>query len=86
MIKLYLKEIPHRCGIILDAYLNIGNIYEGELCPVIYDPYKSSPGNLQPVPPSYIIKCNDGKLRKVDASFFLTSEEMRNEKLNELGI
>jgi hypothetical protein len=42
MIKLYLKEIPHRCGIILDAYLNIGNIYEGELCPVIYDPYKSS--------------------------------------------
>jgi hypothetical protein len=25
-------------------------------------------------------------LRKVDASFFLTSEEMRNEKLNELGI
>jgi hypothetical protein len=86
MIKLYLKEIPHSYGIILDAYLNIGNVYEGELCPVIYDPYKSSPGNLQPVPPSYVIKCDDGKWRKVDASFFITFEEMRNEKLNDLGI
>ena len=81
MVKLYLKEIPHRYGIILDAYLNIGNIYEGQLCPTTYDPY-----TLQPAPPSYVIKCNDGKYRKVDSNFLITFEEMRNEKLNDLGI
>jgi hypothetical protein len=81
MVKLYLKEIPHRYGIILDAYLNIGNIYEGQLCPTTYDP-----NTLQPGPPAYILKCNDGKWRKVDANFLITFEEMRNEKLNDLGI
>ena len=81
MVKLYLKEIPHRYGIILDDYLNIGNIYEGELCPTIYDPH-----TLKPASPAYVIKCNDGKWRKVDSSFFKTFEEMREDKLNELGI
>lgn len=87
-MKLYLKEINHSGGIsgtpfdiILAGCLTIGNIYDGELCPVIYDPH-----TYQPVPPSYIIKCNDGKYRKVDASFFLTLEEMRDNKLDELGI
>jgi len=81
MVKLYLKEIPHRYGIILDDYLKIGNIYDGELCPTTYDPY-----TLKPASPAYVIKCDDGKRRKVDASFFITFEEIRNEKLNELGI
>ncbi|HOB26374.1 MAG TPA: hypothetical protein PKG93_04440 [Bacilli bacterium] len=87
-MKLYLKEINHRGGIsgtpfdiILAGDLTIGSIYDCELCPTIYDPH-----TLQPVPPSYIVKCNDGKYRKVDSSFFLTLEEMRNEKLNNLGI
>ena len=80
--------MPNRGGIsgtpfdiILDDYLKIGNVYEGQLCPTMCDPY-----TLQPVSPSYIIKCNDGKWRKVDASFFLTLEEIRDNKLSELGI
>jgi hypothetical protein len=82
MIKLSLKEIPNRYDYLSIFHIrNIGNIYEGELCPTTYDPY-----TLKPASPAYVIKCDDGKLRKVDASFFITFEEMRNEKLNELGI
>ena len=81
-MKLYLKEIPgsehgYRC----EDYLKVGNIYNGELCPVITNPY-----TLQLAPPAYIIRCDDGSWRKVDASFFIELEEMRSKKLNELGI
>ena len=32
------------------------------------------------------IGCNDGKFRKVYAEYFLTQEEWREKKLNELGL
>ena len=41
--------------------LTANNWYDGELTPTIYDPQ-----TLQPAKPSYIVKCNDGKFRKVD--------------------
>ena len=87
-MKLYLKEITHLGGFdgtpfdILDVgLLTVGEIYDGEKTPVMYDP-----NTLQPVPPTYIIKCNDDKWRKVDASFFMTLEEFRSWRLNEIGI
>ncbi len=60
-------------------YLKNGGVYDGELCPITYDPY-----TLQPLPKSYIIKCDDGKYRKFEKSYFLPLEEMRNNKLNDL--
>jgi hypothetical protein len=78
MIKIYLLEQPAdlRFEVI---WLTPGKIYDGELTPVIYDPQ-----TLQPVPPSYVVICDDGKMRKVDSSFFITLEQLREEKLNQL--
>ena len=61
--------------------LTINKWYEGDLTPTIYDPQ-----TLQPVPPSYIVRCNDGKYRKVYAEYFLTIEDWREKKLKELEI
>jgi hypothetical protein len=61
--------------------LTLGETYEGELTPTIYDPQ-----TLQPASPSYVVKCNDDNFRKVDAKYFITLEELREKKLNELGI
>ena len=59
--------------------LPVNNSYEGELTPTIYNPQ-----TLQPAPPSYIVKCNDGKFRKVDGEYFLTEEEWRERQLNQI--
>jgi len=59
--------------------LPVNNWYEGELTPTIYNPQ-----TLQPAPPAYIIKCSDGKFRKVDAGHFLTQEEWRERQLNQI--
>jgi hypothetical protein len=74
MTKLYLLEQPADL-----RWITPGRIYDGELTPVIYDPQ-----TLQPVPPSYVVICDDGKMRKVDASFFITLEQLREEKLNKI--
>ena len=58
--------------------LSVNNWYEGELTPTIYNQ------NLQPVSPAYIVKCNDGKFRKVDGEYFLTQEEWRERQLNQI--
>jgi hypothetical protein len=55
--------------------------YEGDLTPTMYDP-----NTYLPVSQSYIVRCDDGKLRKFDSEFFITQEELRDKKLNELGI
>jgi len=94
-MKIYLKEITHLGGLDgtefdilvrseidkLSTVLTIGKIYEGVETATIYDPR-----TFQPIPPSYIVRCDDGELRKVDASFFMTLEEWRGYRLNELGI
>jgi hypothetical protein len=64
-----------------DECLTLNNWYEGNLTPTIYDP-----NTYLPVSPSYIVICNDGKLRKFDSELFITQEELRNKKLAELGI
>ena len=44
-------------------------------------------GNYHPwAPASYTIKCDDDNYRRVGVEYFLTLEEFREEKLNELGI
>lgn len=85
-IKLYLKGITHNGGInnlyiISEDQLIQGKIYYGVLTPEITDPI-----TLAPLPPSYIVECEDGKIMSVDASFFLTMEELRENKLIELDM
>lgn len=57
----------------------VGEIYEGDLCPVEYDPQ-----TLQPVPPSYVVRCNDGKFRKVGGEYFITLDKWREEQINKI--
>ena len=64
-----------------DRLLIMGKAYECELTPTIYDPM-----TFQPAKPSYIVKCEDGKLRKYDAEHFRSIQEAREEKLKDLGI
>jgi hypothetical protein len=59
----------------------IGKWYDGKICPVVYDPT-----TLEPVPTAYLIKCDNGYLRKVEGDCFITLEEWRETKLNELGL
>jgi hypothetical protein len=64
-----------------EELLTVGKCYDGDLVPTIYDPQ-----TLQPAPASYIVKCDDGYNRKVDALYFITLEEWRQKKLEEIGI
>jgi hypothetical protein len=41
---------------------------------------------FEPAPPSYVVKCEDGKFRKYDAEHFKDIQEVREDKLKELGI
>ena len=65
----------------VDHILIMGKMYECELTPTIYDPI-----TLKPAKPSYVVTCEDGKFRKYDADHFITLTELRETKLNELGI
>jgi hypothetical protein len=58
-----------------------GNIYEYELAPTTYDP-----NTYKLAKPSYVVKCEDGKFRKYDAEHFRDIQEVREQKLKELGI
>ena len=78
-MKIYLIKIPP-FGDDSSEFFTVGGCYDGDLVPTIYDK------NLQPLPPSYIVSCNDGYWRKVGAEYFITLEEWREIKLNELGI
>jgi hypothetical protein len=70
-----------RVGGGVDQILIMGNMYECELTPTIYDPM-----TFKPAPPAYVVKCEDGKFRKYDTEHFKDIQEVREEKLNELGI
>ena len=65
----------------VDHILIMGNIYECELTPKIYDPI-----TFQLDKTSYIVRCEDGKFRKYYAEYFIDIVELREEKLKELGI
>jgi hypothetical protein len=70
-----------RVGGGVDNILIMGKMYECELTPTIYDPM-----TLQPSKPYYVVKCEDGKFRRYDAENFKDIQEVREEKLKELGI
>jgi hypothetical protein len=80
MIRLYLLILPP-FGWNSDEFFTVGKIYEGDFTPTEYDPQ-----TLKPAPPSYVVKCNDDKCRKVPAEYFITLEEWRERQLNELDI
>ena len=65
----------------VDHILIMGNMYECELTPTLYDPT-----TLKPAGPYYIVTCEDGKFRKYAAEYFRDIVEWREEKLKELGI
>ena len=67
--------------------LPVNNWYEAELTPTMYDPntlFSYLEAFCQPAPPAYIIKCIDGKFRKVGGDHFLTEEEWRERQLNQI--
>ena len=78
MATLYLKDTISPVDE-MAYYVKPGNFYEGELTPVMYDPV-----TLKPVAPSYVIKCDDGKWRKIDAKHFMTIEEFREQQINKV--
>ena len=61
--------------------LTVNNWYEGDSTPTIYDVH-----TYEPLPISYVVKCNDGNWRKVGGEYFITQEEWRERQLIELGI
>ena len=77
--KIDLSIPKHRGG--YEYILIYGNIYECELTPTIYDP-----NTYKPAKPSYIVTCEDGKFRKYNTDYFKNITELRETKLNELGI
>jgi hypothetical protein len=79
-MKLYLIKMPP-FGYDSGELFTINKWYEGDLTPTMYDPQ-----TLQPAMPSYVVGCDDGFIRKVDAEYFITKEEWRERRLNELGI
>ncbi len=77
-MKLYLTKLPP-FGYNSEELFTVGEWYEGELTPTIYDPQ-----TLKPAPPAYIVRCNDANYRKVDCVYFITLEEFRERQLNKI--
>jgi hypothetical protein len=75
IMKIVLIKIPFGH----EDLLTIGNVYSGEVSPQIYDP-----NTFLLKPPAYIVKCDDGKFRKVETDFFITLEECREIKLKQI--
>jgi hypothetical protein len=73
-LKVVLKD-THSEMIIDELHIKSGKVYDATFCPDLIDPLL----------PSYIIKC-DGEYRKVPASDFITINELRDSKLNHLGL
>jgi hypothetical protein len=65
----------------VDHILIMGKMYECYLTPII-----TNPVTLKPNKPSYVVKCEDGNFRKYDAEHFRDIQEIREQKLKELGI
>jgi hypothetical protein len=61
--------------------LTPNKIYDVELTPKIYDPKTLKESQL-----FYIVKCDDGSYRKIGIHMFKTLDEVREEKLKQLGI
>lgn len=78
-LKVVLKD-THSEMIIDELHIKSGKVYDATFCPDLIDT-----NTYKPLLPSYIIKC-DGEYRKVPASDFITIDELRDSKLNHLGL
>ncbi len=80
MIKIYLKELlVYDCDLCITKKLTPGKWYQGDLTPTMYDI-----NTYNPVEPHYVVVCDDGKLRKVEAKWFITLEDWRENKINKV--
>ena len=81
-MKIVLIKMPPRRNIHSvygSELLTLGETYDGDLTPTMYDPQ-----TLQPSTPSYVVKCNDDKWRKVGGEYFITLEDWREQQLNKI--
>jgi hypothetical protein len=65
----------------VDQILIMGKMYECELTPTVYNPM-----TFKQDKPYYIVVCEDGKFRKYDTENFRDIQQIREQKLNKLGI
>ena len=80
MIKLLFIESDYfPQDLTVSKKLTPGNWYMCDLTPTMYDP-----NTYQPVEPSYIVKCDDNKLRKVEAKYFITLEDWRSRQIGKI--
>ena len=77
-MKIYLVKLPP-FGEDSDKFFTVGKIYDGDLSLTMYDP-----NTLQPAPATYLVKCDGGYLRKVDAEYFITVDEWRQIQLDKI--
>lgn len=82
IIKVILKKEKERLSLIDPQQWEItpGKIYDAKLTPVIYDAMTFQPSR------AYIIRCDDGKSRKMEIDLFMTVDEWRDKQLEDLGI
>jgi hypothetical protein len=88
-MKLYLIKMPCQSqanlhirtpfGYDSDELFTINKWYDGE---EIFDDEK----HVTLTKDGYVVRCDDGFIRKVGTEYFITQEEWREKKLNELGI
>lgn len=64
---------------IATSVVSLGVWYDAGFTPTMYDP-----NTFQEVEPHYVIKCDDGYLRKMEAKYFLTLEDWRELQLMKL--
>lgn len=69
-------------GSLIDLmHLKPGGIYHGDFTPQMWDPH-----TYTKIEPYLVVRCDDGKLRKLAKRHFISLEELRDWKLGDLGI
>lgn len=84
-MKLYLIKMPP-FGLNSDELFTINKWYDGDLTPQKVQEIHNIFNPTIKASFFYVVKCDDGFIRKVDAEYFITQEEYRERQLNDLGI
>lgn len=66
---------------IATSVVSLGVWYDADLSPTMYDR-----NTFQEVEPHYVVRCDDGKLRKMKAKYFWTLEQWRELQLDRVGV
>ena len=69
-----------------DSIIKLLNYESTDLPKFTDEEYCARLEEMNKMSPSYVVKCDDDFIRKVDAEYFITKEEWRERRLNELGI